>query len=188
MRACLPGRESDMTAEKPQPAECRLIHDMRESKLPRMSVRAAARRARLIPGATGWSEGSWRRYEGGGAPSIPADKLAVMALVVEALPEDLEQISRPDAATALRWLMQQQAARPEVPDSLRDAALEESGDGLDGLLAEIVQGLADIDSSDQLTRKQKAELRAELIAGIVRDVAERRGQVRAVLQIALPRK
>lgn len=177
-----------MTGQNELPAECRLIRDMREGKVPRMSVRAAARRARLIPGATGWSEGSWRRYESGGAPSIPADKLAVMAMVVEALPEHLEKTGRRDAATALLTLMQQQAARPEVPDTLRTAALEESGEGLDGLLAEIVQGLADIDSSDQLTRKQKTALRTELIAGIVRDVAERRGHVRAVLQIALPRK
>jgi len=177
-----------MTGQSPLPAECRLIRDMREARVPRMSVRAAARRAAAIPGASGWSEGSWRRYEGGGAPSIPADKLACMALVTEALPEDLEQAGRSDAATALRTLMTRQAERPEVPASLRQAALEESGEGLDGLLAEIVQGLADIDGSDLLTRKQKDALRQELIAGIVRDVAERRGHVRAVLQIALPRK
>lgn len=177
-----------MTGQTPLPAECRLIRSKREAKVPTMSVRAAARRAKLIPGASGWSEGSWRRYEGGGAPSLPADKLACMALVVDALPEELEQTGRPEAAASLRTLMRQEAARPEVPDSLREAALEESGEGLDGLLAEIVQGLADIDGSGVLTRKQKAELRAELIAGIVRDVAERRGHVRAVLRIALPGK
>src|SRR5487761_29732 len=61
------GRESDlMTGQTPLPAECRLIRSKREAKVPTMSVRAAARRAKLIPGASGWSEGSWRRYEGGG--------------------------------------------------------------------------------------------------------------------------
>ena len=171
------------------PAECDLIRKKREARVPRMSMREATRRVRLIGGAAGWStERSWRRYETGGSPRIPADKLACMALVVDALPEELEQAGRGDAAGALRTLMRQEAGRPDIPDALRAAALEASGGGLDGLLAEIVQGLADIDGSASLTAGQKTALRHDLIAGIVRDVAERRGQVRAVLQIALPRK
>lgn len=171
------------------PPECELIRKKREAKVPRMSVREATRRVRLIPGTAGWgSEQSWRRYESGGSPRIPADKLACMALITDGLPEELEQAGRGDAAAALRTLMQQQAGRPDVPEALRAAALEESGAGLDGLLAEIVQGLADIDGSAELTAAQKAALRHDLIAWIVRDVAERRGQLRAVLQVALPRK
>lgn len=171
------------------PPECRWLKAKREARVPAMSIREATRRVRLIPGAAGWtSEQSWRRYEGGGSPRIPADKLACMALIVDGLPEELEQAGRGDAAGALRTLMGQQVARPDVPGALRATALEESGGGLDGLLAEIVQGLADIDGSAQLTARQKTALRQELISGIVRDVAERRGQMRTFLQVALPRK
>ena len=171
------------------PPECELIRKNRKAKVPEMSIREATRRVRLIPGATGWaSEQSWRRYESGGSPRIPADKLACMALIVDVVPEELTQARRPDAAAALGTLMRQEAGRPGIPGDLRDAALAESGDGFHELLAEIVQGLRDIDASSRLTAAQKAALRHDLISGIVRDVAERRGQVRNVLQIALPRK
>lgn len=170
------------------PPECAWIRKKRGAKVPRMSIREAARRAGRISGATGWSEASWRRYESGRAGGIPADKLACMALVADGVAGELRQIGRPDAATALGTLMEQEAARPDIPGELREAAIGEAGDGLDGLLAEIVQGLADIEGSTRLRPEQKARLRHDLISGIVRDVAERRGQVRAVLQIALPRK
>jgi hypothetical protein len=167
---------------------CRWVRLKREAKVPDMSIREAARRARRVAGASGWSEASWRRYESGKAGEIPAGKLAVMALIADGLPEELEQLGRGDAAVALRTLMKQEADHPEVPAALREAVLEEAGDGLDELLAEIVQGLADIDGSDRLSTGQKSALRHDLISGLVRDVAERRGQVRTVLQIALPRK
>lgn len=158
------------------PPECRLIRDKRERMIPALSMRAAARRA-------GMPEATWRQAETGRRRAT-REVLARMALTVEALPADLERAGRPDAAGALRTLMHQQlAAAEEVPRVLRESAVADSHAGLDGLLAEIVQGLNDIDSSDQLSRRQKAELRDELISGIVRDIAERRGNVRAMLRI-----
>jgi hypothetical protein len=144
--------------------------------IPAVSMRAAARRARM-------PEASWRQAETGRRHAT-REVLARMALVVGTLPHELEDVNRPDAATALRTIMRNQiAAAADVPGPLLESAVADSHQGLDGLLAEIVQGLSDIDSSDQLTRRQKAELRDELISGIVRDIAERRDNVRAVLRI-----
>ena len=172
----MPGRSPDPL---PLPPIGQLIRDRREAKIPRLSKRAAARRA-------GISEGYWRKAEAG--QHVPAGVLAGIALVVDALPEELEAAGRPDAAGTLRMRMRRAAeAEPGLPGPLLDAARAESDAGLDDLLAEIVQGLADIDGSDRLTKAQKAELRAELIGGLVRDAADRREQVRAVLRIAVAR-
>ncbi len=158
------------------PPEYQLITHKREAMIPAMSMRAAARRARM-------PEATWRQAETGRRRATRA-VLAQMALTVEALPADLEHAGRPDAAAALRTLMRQQLAAAEnVPRVLRESAVADSHAGLDGLLAEIVQGLNDIDSSDQLSKRQKAELRDELVSGIVRDIAERREDMRAVLRI-----
>ena len=50
-------------------------------------------------------------------------------------------------------------------------------------MAQILEGLADIDGSTALTAAQKADLRQELVAGIVRDAAERKENLRAMLRI-----
>ena len=165
--------------------EARLIRAKREGAVPRMSVRQAAADAAAKWGRGGWSEATWRLHESGRSRLVPMPpgRLACMALIAGVLPEELGQAGRDDGAAALRDLMRQEAERPEVPQELREQAEAEAGAGLDALLAEIVLGLQDIDGSRQLTARQKRELREELIAGIVRDVAARRGHVRAILKI-----
>lgn len=167
----------------PLPPEIRLIEEKREAMYPRMSIRAAAARA-------GMAEATWRWWKSGKRSQghCPAATLADMAFAVDALPEELEQAGRPDAAAALRHRMQRAAADAAIPDELRESALTASQEGLDGLLAEIVQGLQDINTSKGLTREQKAALRDELISAISHSVAQTRGNLRAVLHIARPGK
>lgn len=168
-------------------AEAALIRAKRENAVPRMSMKEAARRARALWGTEGWSEPAWRWYESGRAGVIPPGRLACMALVVDLLPEELEQAGRDDAAAVLRDLMRREAQRPEVPEALREAAAQAADGGLDTLLAEIVQALADIAVSRQLTGRQKEDLRRELLSGLIRDAEERRGHVRAILKITSER-
>lgn len=152
------------------PPDCLLIRRKREAMM--LSVRAAARRA-------GLPEATWRQAENGTRTRTLA-VLPKMALAVEVTPWELEGVGRPDAAAALRTLMQRQLDETGgVPGALREAAAVDPS-----VLAEIVQGVADIDRSDRLTRRQKGELRDEFFSGIVRDIGERRAHVRAVLRIA----
>jgi hypothetical protein len=168
-----------MVIPAPLPAECALIRRKREEMLPPVSMREAARRARAFGAQI--SATYWRRCESGQyLPRVPAGALAYMAMVTETLPGELERSGRPDAAAALRAEARRQASRvTELP-----AAAPAAPGGLDRLLAEIVSGLGDIDASRKLTKTQKAELKEELIAGIMRDAAERQKNLRAVLRIA----
>ena len=95
-----------MTTPEPPP-EARLITELREGIIPALSMREAARRA-------GMSASLWTQYEQGyrkvtPAVTIPiratADKLAGMALVVGATPEQLREAGRDDAAAILRKLI-----------------------------------------------------------------------------------
>lgn len=159
------------------PPFSQLIRSKREAMMPPVSQRKAARLA-------GMSDSTWNALERGDPQRSTRATIASAALVVSVTPQELEDAGRPDAAKALRTLMQQRLDTAEVPGGLREAAAADARAGLDGLLTEIVQGLADIEHSDRLSARQKAELREELIAGIVRDIGERRDHVRAMLRIA----
>jgi hypothetical protein len=167
-------KETAMTPPGQLPAECALIQAKREAAMPALSMREAARRAEEL-GAR-MSATYWRRCESGAyLPRVPAAALAYMAAVTGATPEDLSGARRPDGAAALRALLRRQ---PEEPP-----AAPAGPAGLEGVMAQILEGLADIDGSTALTAAQKADLRQELVAGIVRDAAERRENLRAMLRI-----
>jgi hypothetical protein len=154
------------------PPDCLLIRRKRQAMVPTMSMRAAAK-------AAGLPEATWRQAENG-TRARTRDVLARQALAVDASPWELEQVNRPDAAAELRTLLRIKLDETAgVPGELREAAAVDPA-----LLAEIVHGLADIDRADALTKRQKGELREELITGIMRDIGERRAHVRAVLRIA----
>jgi hypothetical protein len=168
-------KETAMTPPGQLPAECALIAASREAVMPALSMREAARRASQL-GAR-MSATYWRRCESGAyLPRVPAAALAYMAAVVGAAPEDLAGAGRPDGAAALRALLRRQPG--ESP-----AAAPAGPAGLEGVMAQILEGLADIDGSTALTAAQKASLREELVAGIVRDAAERKENLRAMLRI-----
>lgn len=167
-----------MTPGGPLPAECALIQARREAVMPALSMREAARRASAL-GAR-MSATYWRRCESGAyLPKVPAAALAYMAAVTGVSPDELGGAGRADAATALRALLRrEQRQQPEEPPPAPAGPA-----GLEGVMAQILEGLADIDGSAQLTAAQKADLRGELIAGIVRDAAERKENLRAMLRI-----
>lgn len=167
-----------MTPPGQLPAECALIQARREAVMPALSMREAARRASEL-GAR-MSATYWRRCESGAyLPRVPAAALAYMAAVAGVTPEELAGAGRADGAAALRALLrrQQRRQREEPPAAPAGPA------GLEGVMAQILEGLADIDGSTALTAAQKAELRQELVAGIVRDAAERKENLRAMLRI-----
>lgn len=164
-----------MTPPGQLPAECALIQARREAVMPALSMREAARRASEL-GAR-MSATYWRRCESGAyLPRVPAAALAYMAAVAGVTPEELAGAGRADGAAALRALLRRQPGEPP-------AAAPAGPAGLEGVMAQILEGLADIDGSTALTAAQKAELRQELVAGIVRDAAERKENLRAMLRI-----
>jgi len=158
------------------PAWARLIRDKREAMMPPLSMRKAARLA-------GMSDSTWLAAENG--TRATRGTLAGQALLVDATPAELEKAGRPDAAAALRTLLQQKLDEAGgVPGALREAAAVDARAGLDGLIIEIVQGFADIERDGRLTRRQKDELREELMEGLMRYVGEKRAYVRTVLKVA----
>ncbi|MGH3402468.1 MAG: hypothetical protein ACRDRJ_08155 [Streptosporangiaceae bacterium] len=161
-----------------RPPACQLLFDRREAMVPRMSRYTAARLA-------GMPESTWRAAERGEPGRCTAETLARMAVIVDVAPEDFRRTAAPDAARALRSLMQEMfAAAAAIPPVLREAVAAELRADRDGLLAEVTLGLADIGQNAYLTGRQKGVLRQELLDGIVRDLGEKGTDVRAVLRVA----
>jgi hypothetical protein len=97
--------------------EVRLIAERRKFLVPRMSPDRAAKLAEERVGG-GFSGSTWRKIESGTSRATD-DKLAMMALIVGVLPEDLEEVDRPEAAHLLRGLMEEppgsrKGARPSA--------------------------------------------------------------------------
>lgn len=97
------GRTLLVTTPEPPP-EARLITQLREAMIPPLSMREAARRAGISPALWTQNENGWRKVAPGITVPIRArpDKLALMAMVVQATPEQLETAGRKDAAVILR--------------------------------------------------------------------------------------
>ena len=96
-----------MTASPKAPPEARLIRRLREAFMPPLSMREAARRA-------GFSVATWTQNENGyrkvtpvfGIPIVATDeKLARMAQVVGATPQQLRDTGRHGAAKMLQKLI-----------------------------------------------------------------------------------
>ena len=117
--ACTREREEYQVTTLPgAPPEAQLIAQLREAKVPVMSMREAARRAAQIA-PNGFSVATWTQNEQGyrkvtDGVVIPIratdERLAYMALVVGAAPGQLETAGRPEAAVILKKLL---AAGPD---------------------------------------------------------------------------
>lgn len=114
-----------MTTPAPPP-EAQLITRLREDMVPALSMREGARRA-------GFSVSTWMQNEQGYRKVTPglvipiratAEKLARMALVVRATPDQLREAGRDDAAGILQKLID---AGPDPADQL-EAVLRSSRD------------------------------------------------------------
>lgn len=95
-----------MTTSEPPP-EARLITRLRQEQVPSLSMREAARRAGISAALWTQNEQGYRKVTP--AVTIPiratADKLAAMALVVGATPDQLREAGRDDAAGILAKLI-----------------------------------------------------------------------------------
>ena len=128
---------------KPPPPEARLITEHRG----RVSIREAARQA-------GVSETTWRKVEAGRRleSDAPADKpyngkaatIAAMAQAVGVTPDELEATRRINAIEAARIMRNDAGPGPDYPD--------------------VVAMVTRIERARNLTRQQKRELFAELVA------------------------
>lgn len=89
------------------PPEAQLIARLREAMVPHLSMREAARRAGMSPALWNQNEQGYRKPAPGVVLGWKAtdDKLAAMALVVGATPEQLREAGRDDAARALEKLI-----------------------------------------------------------------------------------
>jgi|SRR5579859_1321662 len=108
-----------------QPPEMAVIRRRREDRVPRLSMREAARRAGISSPWWRVLETGIRRVKGQSFPETAnAETLARMALVVGATTAELEQAGRPDAAGKLAKLI---AAGPDPIDQIAKA-IDQSSD------------------------------------------------------------
>src|ERR1700759_5159595 len=114
--ACTREREEPQgTTLPPPPPEAQLIARLREEKVPVLSMREAARRAAQIAPGGKFSVALWTQNEQGSRKVGPGiripvratdEKLAYMALVVGATPEQLETAGRSGSAVMLKKLIE----------------------------------------------------------------------------------
>ena len=112
-------KEPRVTTSEPPP-EAKLIASLREAMVPPLSMREAARRAGISPATWTQNEQGYRKVTP--AVTIPIratdDKLASMALVVGATPEQLRNAGRDAAAGMLEKLI---AAGPDETAQMVEA-------------------------------------------------------------------
>lgn len=96
-----------MTTPPQPPPEARLITELREAKVPLLSMREAARRAGFSVATWTQNEQGYRKVARGLIIPIRAtdEKLARMALVVGATPGQLGEAGRDEAAVILKKLI-----------------------------------------------------------------------------------
>lgn len=94
-----------MTSLAPPP-EAQLIGDRRRSRMPKLSMREAARRAGISPAYWRMLETGVRRVKGQEFPERASDEtLAKMAYVVGVEPGELRDVKRPEAAAVLEAIL-----------------------------------------------------------------------------------
>lgn len=157
------------------PAEAKLIKERRESSVPRLSHRSAAKRAASLGGGT-FSAATWQKIEGGEYSGGP-DRITLMALVVGVTPEELDAAGRPDAARLLRAQIEQRAAAEPL---LQGVDRETTSEAVMQLL---LQGLEEIRQESRLNAAQKAELERQLIRSQLAHLQGQMDQIRITLQI-----
>lgn len=112
-------KEPQVTTLPQPPPEARLITQLREAKVPPLSMREAARRAGFSVATWTQNEQGYRKVALGLVIPIRAtpEKLARMALVVGATPDELEEAGRGDAARMLGKLIE---AGPDPHEQLAE--------------------------------------------------------------------
>lgn len=103
--------EAQVTTLPQPPPEAALIAQLREAQVPKLSMREAARRARFSVATWTQNEQGYRKVASDVIIPITAtaEKLARMALVVGAKPDQLEATGRQDAAEVLRKIMESES-------------------------------------------------------------------------------
>lgn len=170
----------------PEPDEAAaLIRQLREDHVPRLSVRAAAKRA-------GISDTHWRNIERGHqqlkdttVEVRPNDEtLAKMALAVGARPDQLDAIEgRQHAAEVLRRLLRDRVRGESDLGAIGAHALDASEAGDDGLVSMLVSMLDRIRDS-QLGASQKRELEQLMVSKIAADLDNRAQELNLRIRLA----
>jgi len=109
-----------VTTSTAPPPEAQLISRLRQEHVPPLSMRKAARRAGMSPALWTQNEQGYRKVARGIVIPVRAtdDKLAAMALVVGAAPDQLRSAGRDSAAAMLEKLL---AAGPDENGQLIEA-------------------------------------------------------------------
>ncbi|GGK90733.1 hypothetical protein Ppa06_57600 [Planomonospora parontospora subsp. parontospora] len=127
-----------------------------------MAIREANRRAAAISPENAFSEGTWRNIESGRTEA--SDKqLALMALVVGATPEQLEEAGRPAAAQLLRAEAERRVAADPVLAELDDLTPER-------VVMDLLQKVQDIRRSAEWTEGDKEQMIRKLLARVMATV------------------
>lgn len=150
-------------------AEGALIRRLRESQIPHMSIRAAAKAAGMSPENWGHVERGYQPVGSGKTPrpvTPTASTLARMASVVGASPERLEaETGRADAAGILREIQRRQTGQlPEYPPlpTLRERGWPPPHRSY-GDLDHLAQTLADIPGLEEAEAEGVIRMTAESI-------------------------
>lgn len=155
------------------PDVIKLIRRKRGLAVPRMSHKRAAELAEQLGGGS-FSSSTWGKIESG-EYDAPLDRLVIMAMVVGATAEELEQAHRPDVAKLLREEIRRRAkSDPALADVDPDGTPE-------AILQLVVQGLDDIRAISGLTDDQKHALEQSLIQSVKQNIATQIDQIRTVL-------
>lgn len=170
-----------MATEPIAPPEAALIAERRKEHLPRMSMRGAVAAAGELD--VKMSEAGWRSIETG-RYEAPADKLAIMAMVVGVTPDELDDIGRDfsrsnatQAAALLRaYLRRRAASEPALADVHPDSAPEV-------VLQMLLEGIDAIRRADVLSDDQKLSLERSLINSVTQTVAVQIVQNRTTIEL-----
>lgn len=142
-----------------------LIHQRRNSMIPKLSFRKAAATAARLSDMT-WGESTWRGIESGANRPSP-ERVAIMALTVGVTPEELAGVGAAETARLLSAEIRRRADQePALADIDRDATSE-------SVIQALLQSLDEIRNSGANTEERR-ELERELLGRVM---AEIRGQL-----------
>ncbi|WP_219512897.1 hypothetical protein [Nonomuraea ceibae] len=153
------------------PKEIQLIRERRGRAVPRMSHKRAAEMAEQLGGGS-FSASTWGKIESG-EYDAPIDRIVIMAMVVGATADEMEERGRPDVAVLLREELRR---RVEAEPALAD--VRETPEAIQQL---VIRGLDELRAIPGLTKEQRQVLERNLVASVKQNIATQIDQIRTAL-------